>query len=218
MIQSQVHILVVDDERNIRRNLTMVLESAGYKVDATGGGEEALAKSKERHYDIAFVDIQMPKMGGLELLRYLRTLRPNLAVVILTAYGTVGSAVEAMKLGAVDFLEKPFDPKILLLLCEEIIQRQKTTTRGSVDDLLHLAELARERKAYVEARVYLKIAMLREITRPEPYYWLGYISEVEGDKRRAMQYYSLALDASQTFEPAREALKKLGHLDARPTV
>ena len=77
---------------------------------------------------------------------------------------------------------------------------------------LHLAELARERKAYVEARVYLKIAMLREITRPEPYYWLGYISEVEGDKRRAMQYYSLALDASQTFEPAREALKKLGDI------
>ena len=94
-------------------------------------------------------------------------------MVILTAYGTVGGAVEAMKLGAVDFLEKPFDPKVLLLLCEEIIQRQKTTTRGSVDDLLHLAELARERKAYVEARVYLKIAMIREVTRPEPYYWLG---------------------------------------------
>jgi FixJ family two-component response regulator len=67
----------------------------------------------------------MPKMGGLELLRYLRTLRPNLGVVILTAYGTVGSAVEAMKLGAVDFMEKPFDPKVLLLLCEEVIQGQK---------------------------------------------------------------------------------------------
>ena len=217
MIASQVRILVVDDERNIRNNLTMVLESAGYKVDASGDGEDGLTKCKERHYDMAFVDIQMPKMGGLELLRYLRTLRPNLAVVILTAYGTVGSAVEAMKLGAVDFLEKPFDPKVLLLLCEEIIQRQKTTTKGSVDDLLHLAELARERKAYVEARVYLKIAMIREVTRPEPYYWLGYISELEGDKRRAMQYYSLALDASQTFEPAHEALKRLGHVETRAT-
>jgi DNA-binding NtrC family response regulator len=218
MTQSQVHILVVDDERNIRKNLTLVLEASGYKVDATGDGEDALAKCKERHYDIALVDIQMPKMGGLELLRYLRTLRPNLAVVILTAYGTVGSAVEAMKLGAVDFLEKPFDPKVLLLLCEEIIQRQKTVTKGSMDDLLHLAALARERKAYVESRVYLKIAMLRDVSRPEPYYWLGYISEAEGDKRRAIQYYSLALDASETFEPAREALKTLGHLDARPTV
>jgi DNA-binding NtrC family response regulator len=217
MTQPPVNILVVDDERNIRNNLTMVLESAGYKVDASGDGEDALTKSKERHYDIALVDIQMPKMGGLELLRYLRTLRPNLAVVILTAYGTVGSAVEAMKLGAVDFLEKPFDPKVLLLLCEEIIQRQKTATTGSVDDLLHLAELARERKAYVEARVYLKIAMMREVTRPEPYYWLGYISEAEGDKRRAIQYYSLALDASPMYQSAQDALKRLGHLETKPT-
>ena len=215
MIASQVRILVVDDERNIRNNLTMVLESAGYKVDATGDGEDALTKCKERHYDIALVDIQM--MGGLELLRYLRTLRPNLAVVILTAYGTVGSAVEAMKLGAVDFLEKPFDPKVLLLLCEEIIQRQKMSKSVSIDDLLHLAELARERKAYVEARVYLKTVMMREVTRPEPYYWLGYISELEGDKRRAMQYYSLALDASQTFQPAHDALKRLGHVETRAT-
>ena len=57
----------------------------------------------------------MPKMGGLELLRYLRGLRPKMPVVMLTAYGTVARAVEAMKLGAVDFLEKPFDPKNLLL-------------------------------------------------------------------------------------------------------
>ena len=217
MTQPQVRILVVDDERNIRNNLTMVLESAGYKVDASGDGEDALTKSKERHYDIALVDIQMPKMGGLELLRYLHTLRPRMAVVILTAYGTASRAVEAMKLGAVDFLEKPFDPKILLLLCEEILQRQKTGKSVSMDDLLHLAELARERKAYVEARVYLKTAMMREVTRPEPYYWLGYISELEGDKRRAMQYYSLALDASQTFEPAHDALKRLGHVETRAT-
>jgi DNA-binding NtrC family response regulator len=217
MTQSQVHILVVDDERNIRNNLSMVLESAGYKVDMSGDGEDALTKCKERHYDIAFVDIQMPKMTGLELVRYLRTLRPNLAVVILTAYGTVGSAVEAMKVGAVDFLEKPFDPKVLLSLCEEIIQRQKMSKSVSIDDLLHLAELARERKAYVEARVYLKTAMMREVTRPEPYYWLGYVSEAEGDKRRAMQYYSLALDASQTFQPAHDALKRLAHVDTRPT-
>jgi DNA-binding NtrC family response regulator len=215
MTQSQVRILVVDDERNIRNNLATVLESAGYQVDASGDGEDALTKSKERHYDIAFVDIQMPKMGGLELLRYLRALRPNLAVVILTAYGTVGSAVEAMKLGAVDFMEKPFDPKVLLLLCQEIIQRQKTGKSVSVDDLLHLAELARERKAYVEARVYLKTAMMREVARPEPYYWLGHISELEGDKRRALQYYSLALDANANYQPADEALKRLKGINSK---
>ena len=217
MTQSQVHILVVDDERNIRNNLKMVLEAAGYTVDTASNGDEALLRVKEGRYDIVFVDIQMPKMGGLELLGYLRGLRPKMPVVMLTAYGTVSRAVEAMKLGAVDFLEKPFDPKNLLLLCEEILERQKIGMSGTVDELLHLAELARQRKAYVEARVHLKIAMMRDLTRPEPYYQLGELSELGGNVREALHYYSMAVEARPTFEPAREALKRLGHVDARPT-
>jgi DNA-binding NtrC family response regulator len=218
MTQSQIHILVVDDERNIRNNLSMVLEAAGYKVDVASNGDDAILRVKEGLYDIALVDVQMPKMNGLEVLRYFRGLRPKMAVVILTAYGTVSRAVEAMKLGAVDFLEKPFDPKNLLLLCEEIVQRRKMGMSGTVDELLHLAELARERKAYVEARMHLKIAMMRDLTRPEPYYRLGEISEIDGNVREALHYYFMAIEAKPTFEPAREALKRLGHLDARPTV
>ena len=68
MTQSQVYILVVDDERNIRNNLRMVLEVEGYKVAPASNGDDALLRVKERYYDIAFVDIQMSKMGGLELL------------------------------------------------------------------------------------------------------------------------------------------------------
>ena len=117
MNQSQVHILVVDDERNIRNHLRMVLEAEGYEVDTAGNGDDALSRVKDGRYDIAFIDIQMPKMDGLELLRHLRGLRPKLPVVMLTAYGTVNRAVEVMKLGVVDFLEKPFDPKVIKLLC-----------------------------------------------------------------------------------------------------
>jgi DNA-binding NtrC family response regulator len=213
MTQSQVHILVVDDERNIRNNLGMVLEAEGYKVDTVSNGDDALRRVKEGHYDIVFVDIQMPKMDGLELLRYLRGLRPKMPVVMLTAYGTVSRAVEAMKLGAVDFIEKPFDPKAVLLLCEEILQRDKIGMSGTVDELLHLAELARERKAYVEARAYLKTAMQRDLTRPEPYYQLGELAESEGHTSHAVHYYYMALDAQSTFQPARDALKRLGRLD-----
>jgi DNA-binding NtrC family response regulator len=217
MTQSLIHILVVDDERNIRNNLSMVLETAGYKVDTAGNGDDALQRVKEGLYDIVFVDIQMPKMDGLELLGYLRGLRPKMPVVMLTAYGTVARAVQAMKLGAVDFLEKPLDPKNLLLLCEEILQRQKIGMSGTVDELLHLAEIARQREAYVEARVHLKMAMMRDLTRPEPCYQLGELSERSGNVREALHYYYMAIEARPTFAPAREALKRLGRLDARPT-
>ena len=217
MTQSQVHILVVDDERNIRNNLGMVLEAEGYKVDTASNGDDALLRVKEGLYDIVFADIQMPKMDGLELLRYLRGLRPKMPVVMLTAYGTARRAVEAMKLGAVDFLEKPFDPKSIKLLCQEILERQRIGTSGTVDDLLHLAELARERKAFAEARMDLKIATIRDLSRPEPYYKLGELCEDEGQVSHAVQYYYMALEAQPSFELARAALTRLGHLKDRPT-
>ena len=217
MTESQIHVLVVDDERNIRNNLGMVLEAEGYKVGKCGNGDDAILRVKQGRYDLAFVDIQMPKMDGLELLRYLRGLRPKMPVVILTAYGTVHRAVEAMKLGAVDFLEKPFDPKVIQLLCQEILKREKVETGGTVDDLLHLAALARERKAFTEARAHLKVAMMRGLTRPEPYYELGSLAEEEGQVNHAVQYYYMALEAQSDFEPARAALARLGRISQTPT-
>jgi DNA-binding response OmpR family regulator len=214
MAQSQLRILVVDDERNIRNNLSMVLEVEGYKVDTAGSGDEGLQRVKDGRYDIAFIDIQMPKMDGLEVLRSLRGLKPKMPVVMLTAYGTVPRAVEAMKLGAVDFLEKPFDPKVIKLLCQEILARQKIGAGGTVDDLLDLAALARERKAFTEARVHLKIAIIRDPSRPEPAYQLGELCEVEGRVNHAVQYYFMALEAQPNFEPARSALSRLGRLRA----
>jgi DNA-binding NtrC family response regulator len=215
MTQSQVQILVVDDERNIRNNLGMVLEAEGYKVDTASNGDDALVRVKEGLYDIAFVDFQMPKMDGLELLRLLRELRPKMPVVMLTAYGTTRRAVEAMKLGAIDFLEKPFDPKSIKLLCQEILERQRVGTSGTVDELLHMAELARKRNAFTEARLHLKIATLRDLSRPEPYYKLGELCELEGRVSHAVQYYYMALEAQPSYEPARSALIRLGHLKER---
>ena len=217
MTESQIHVLVVDDERNIRNNLAMVLEAEDYKVDKCANGDDAILSVKQGRYDIAFVDIQMPKIDGLELLRYLRGLRPKMPVVILTAYGTVHRAVEAMKLGAVDFLEKPFDPKAIQLLCQEILEREKVGSSGTVDDLLRLAALARQRKAFTEARVHLKIAMMRDLTRPEPYYELGSLAEEEGQVSHAVQYYYMALEAQSDFAPARGALTRLGRIRQTPT-
>jgi two-component system, OmpR family, alkaline phosphatase synthesis response regulator PhoP len=206
MMEAKPRIIVADDERNIRKNLAMVLEAGGYEVDEARDGDEALDSCKRSHPDVAFVDLHMPKMEGLEVLAHIRALSPKTAVVIITAYGSAANAVEAMKLSAVDFLEKPFDPKIIAILAEEILFRQHLGSGGSFDDLMHLAELARERNADLEARGYLKAAMSRAFDRPEPYYWLGFLSEKEGDQKRAIQYYYMAVSANRSYEPATEAL------------
>jgi DNA-binding response OmpR family regulator len=214
MTQSRAHILVVDDERNIRKNLTMALEAVGYTVDATSDGGEALAKCRQRPYDITFVDIQTPKIGGFELIRYIRDLCKEATVVILSHYGTMAKVVDAMRLGAVDFIEKPFDSKRIQLLCDEILQRRKLKANESVNELLRLAELALERNAYIEARMYLKMAMLRDGSRPEPYYWLSELCENRGNVREALHYYFRALDVGPTYQPARKALNRLKRLAA----
>jgi DNA-binding NtrC family response regulator len=212
MKEPSERILVADDERNIRKNLAMVLASAGYQVDEASDGEEALALCRQTHPDIAFVDLHMPKMEGLDVLAHFRSISPKTAVVIVTACGSAANAVEAMKLGAVDFLEKPFDPKIIGILAEEILFRQRHGSGGSFDDLMHLADLARERKARLEARAYLKAAMSRAADRPEPYYMLGHLCEAEEDPKRAVQYYYMAFSADKTYEPAAAALKRLGKI------
>ena len=120
MTESKPRILVADDERNIRKNLALILETAGYLVDEAKDGEEALELCKQSHPDIAFVDLHMPKMPGLEVLDLIKVLSRKTAGVIITAYGTAANAVEAMKLGAVDSSKSPRS-KNHRTLAEEIL-------------------------------------------------------------------------------------------------
>ena len=123
MAEAKPHILVADDERNIRKTLGMVLEAAGYVVEQARDGEEALEMCRQSHPEIAFVDLHMPKVEGLEVLGRIRVLSPKTAVVIITAYGSAANAVEAMKLGAVDFIEKPFKDQVVLDAVAAAIRR-----------------------------------------------------------------------------------------------
>ena len=101
-------VLVVDDEKNIRLTLTRALETMELTVETAVNGEEAVEKLVERSYPLVLLDLRLPGMDGLEVLRKLRALQPETKVIIITAHGTVENAVEAMKLGAVEFLQKPF--------------------------------------------------------------------------------------------------------------
>ena len=105
----KAHILVVDDEPNVRKVLGALLEQAGYVATLAKDGNEALALVRARDPDVLISDLKMPGMDGLELLRALQKEFPEIPVVLLTAHGTIEAAVEAMKHGAFDFLTKPFE-------------------------------------------------------------------------------------------------------------
>jgi DNA-binding NtrC family response regulator len=111
-------ILIVDDEENIRMILENVFADAGYRVETAKDGVQALDKMKRFRPEIVLLDKNMPRMDGLETLRQIKLRHPATVVVMFTAHGDVGSAVEAMKSGAYDYIEKPFDNDKLLLLME----------------------------------------------------------------------------------------------------
>jgi two-component system response regulator AtoC len=106
-------VLIVDDEENIRRVLSMALQKEGYHTIIASGGHQALKLLDEARCDVMLSDMVMPDMNGLELLRRAREKQPELLVVMMTAYGTIPAAVEAMRLGAVDFLTKPLEMDVL---------------------------------------------------------------------------------------------------------
>jgi DNA-binding NtrC family response regulator len=109
MLPEKKQVLVVDDEANLRRVLAALLMRDGCDVHLAENGEAALGLLREHHIDLVITDLKMPKIDGMELLREVQKSDPTLPVVMLTAHGTVDNAVEALKLGALDYLTKPFD-------------------------------------------------------------------------------------------------------------
>lgn len=117
-------ILVVDDDALLRDFLNETLNRTGFKVELVSTGEEALEKIKQEDYDIILSDIRMPNMGGMELLATVKKYLPDAKVVMMTAYGTVQNAVEAMKLGAFEYVMKPFSlDEIELVLSRALEQK-----------------------------------------------------------------------------------------------
>jgi DNA-binding NtrC family response regulator len=117
-------ILVVDDEEIVRDSLVSWLEEDGYDVDTAPNGPTALTKVAQHAYAVLLVDLKMPGMDGLEVLAQARSLQPDVPVIIMTAYATVDTAVQAMKQGAYDYLVKPFEPEELSLMVGKLTNAQ----------------------------------------------------------------------------------------------
>ncbi|MHB8069586.1 MAG: sigma-54-dependent transcriptional regulator [Desulfobaccales bacterium] len=120
----KINVLVVDDELSIRESLSGWLEQDGYEVETAADGAAALSLVQEKHYDIMLLDVKMPQMDGITLLEKIKENDPDTAVVMMTAHGAIQDAVGAMKLGAFDYLLKPFDLDELSLTMEKLVQMQ----------------------------------------------------------------------------------------------
>ena len=123
-MEKDVNILVVDDEEIVRESLCSWLKEDGYQAEAVEDGFKALDIIKKKPWNVLFVDLKMPGMDGLEVMRRAKALQPELPIIIITAYATVNTAVEAMKEGAYDYLVKPFNPEEISLIIRRLIEKQ----------------------------------------------------------------------------------------------
>lgn len=118
-------VLVVDDEFSIRDNLEQLLKTNGYGTVVSSDGQEALERASEQEFEVVLLDIRMPGLSGLDVLRQLRSDHPDIAVIMVTAVGDVEAAVEACRLGAYDYVTKPFDLDDILMRVEKARERRQ---------------------------------------------------------------------------------------------
>lgn len=157
-------ILVVDDEEGLREFLADTLESAGHTVERAADGEAAYRILSSRAFHVLVTDLKMPRMDGMELIRRMRREQPEMEVVVLTAHGSVAGAVEAMKLGAFDYLEKPIpSPAALRLVVERALER-----RGLHAMEEHVAETSAPPRLGYGSRVMVEVeSALRKVAQTD---------------------------------------------------
>jgi len=120
-MQNQHSILVVDDEEALRTVLSSELVSEGYQVESASDGDEAISIVQSKQFDLVLLDIKMPKVDGFEVLKFIKKSYPQLKVIMLTAFADLKNAIESKKLGAEDFISKPYDLVDLLTTIERVL-------------------------------------------------------------------------------------------------
>jgi len=136
-------ILIVDDDKDIRRVLTEILEGEGYFVDSVGAGVEAVRKTEEKFYNLALIDIRLPDMEGVELLTKIKETKPKMRKVIITGYPTLQNAVEALNKGVDAYIMKPLDMDKMLATIKEQLEKQREEQEMTEKQLV----------TYIETRV-----------------------------------------------------------------
>ena len=203
-------VLIVDDEKNIRLTLVQALEVLGVETDTAADGEEALVKLREKEFGLILLDLRLPGMSGMEVLRQLREIRPDIRVIIMTAYGTVESAVEAMRLGACDYIQKPFIPEEIRDGVSRVMDREKLQEQKVMDYAsgIELAKRCIGDRHFDGAVEHVRKAISLDPSRPEAFNLLGTLMELRGDRDEAQKNYRAALSLDPSYRPAIENLER----------
>ena len=205
-------VLVVDDEKNIRLTFSETMTQMGFDTRTASNGEEALTKMQGAEFDLVLLDLRMPGMDGIEVLRRIRERYPKVRVIMITAHGTVESAVEAMKFGAVDFIQKPCTPDEIRELVGKVMERE-AIDESKVMDYSMLMELCKRHvtdRRLEEAKAIAQKALALDPGRPEAYNLLGAFQECRGEWVEAQKYYRTALEIDPSFKPAQANLERTG--------
>ena len=125
-------ILVIDDKDAMRQMMAQTLAEEGYAFETAATGPEGIEKAKQNPFDLVITFLKMPYMVGLTVLSALREINGDMAVIVMTAYGTIETAVSAMKNGAIDFLTKPFDTEQMLVLVDKALQSQRIVAENEM--------------------------------------------------------------------------------------
>jgi DNA-binding NtrC family response regulator len=210
-------ILIVDDEPYVRLTYRTALETEGLDVWEASDGIAALNAMSERQFDLAILDMRMPEVSGLELLERMRRQGIQTPVVIVTAYGDIPHAVRAMKLGAIDFLEKPLTPETLRAMVTEILRRhgKRVAPRGTpetFEDHVQTAKRLLNLRQFVEAREHIARALEIRSDSPEVFNLGGVLFEMLEDYDRAKRYYGQAIRLQRNYEPAQQNMRRIYEL------
>jgi DNA-binding response OmpR family regulator len=220
-------ILIVDDEPNVRLGFRTALETAGYPVDEAMDGPNALDCLEQSPVALVLLDLRMPGLDGMEVLRRLRDAGNGVPVIIVTAHGSIPEAVAAMKLGAIDFLSKPIMPNELRRVVREVLARHAdagpgpeprpeppqpgapTTVTVAPPALdLTAAKRALNRREFERAEALLEQALDLVPDSAEAHTLMGILRECWGQDHAAYHSYRTALEADPHYGPAQDNMRR----------
>ncbi len=207
----KARILIVDDDKNILITLRKALEIYDYEIDEADNGNTALFMIDNNHYDCILLDWRLPDIDGMEILRS----RKLSNVIMITAHGTVENAVDAMKLGCMDYLRKPFDLEVVRSTVNKVLARKNLAYEQGMqyESLIQLAKIEVQEKHYRKAIGTVKEALEIKPDSSDAYNILGVLYEVLDEIPQAVAAYQTAVKLDKDNFQAQDNLARMRNLD-----